>query len=408
MSSKSIWWHLPKLRTDADEHKHRAATPLDLFYDLIFVAIIAVLAHELVYHMEKHPGWHTFGEFFLLFIPVWWVWIGNTYYNERFGTNDVSQRLFTFLQMIPAAGLAYFAHNGLDPKATVGFALCYAFARAIIVVLWCRGAWYNRVAVPYVRGLAIGFTISIILFVVSAFVDPSIRYTLWVIALIIDLVTPMLILKANEQMPKLSEDHLKERFNLLTIIILGETVAGVVGGASKSHSLSLLTATAGILALLIACGFWFLYFDQVMKGVSKKGHWPRLLWNYGHLPLVMGWTIFGAGTLAIVGHADAHVEDPVRWLIAGGSGMGILSLLLIELSQKGYVDGMESVKDFRIIRLVSGLACFGLGFFGHGLNAAWLLGIVFLLVIIQAVYGLYKWVSEVKKKDDPSNHGWTI
>ena len=404
----NIWWHKPTIRTEGEDDKHRTATPLDLFFDLVFVAIIAVLSHQLAKHMGEHGGWHSIFEFSLLFVPVWWFWIGNTYYNERFGTNDVSHRLFTFLQMIPAAAMAYFAHNGLDPKTTIGFAFCYAAARSLLVFLWLRGGYHNPETRKYVGILSFGFSVSILLFIASAFVDPPLRYGLWLVGLAVDLLTPLFLTKETERLPKFSQHHLTERFNLFTIIVLGESIAGVVAGASKANVLTTSTAIAGALGIAISFLFWFMYFDQVMNGVRKKSHGARFVWVYSHLPFVMGMTIIGAGVLYVVGHADDHLKDAIRWLICGGTALGIFSLFLIETSLKGYIDGLDNPVSFRIVRIVSVAACMALGFLGHGLNAAPLLGIICLILLFQSIFGLAIWVRAVKQKGDGASHGWTL
>ena len=95
-------WQRPRLRTDEEQGLERKATWLELFYDLVFVVVIAELAHTL--SKDINPvGIATFG---FLFIPVWWVWIGVTFYDERFETGDISHRLFMFLQMIPVAAMS--------------------------------------------------------------------------------------------------------------------------------------------------------------------------------------------------------------------------------------------------------------------------------------------------------------
>ena len=76
----NIWWQKPRLRTDEDEEKERRATWLELFYDLIYVAVIAQLSHKLAGDMSLKG---VLGYMFL-FVPVWLVWLSSTYYNERF------------------------------------------------------------------------------------------------------------------------------------------------------------------------------------------------------------------------------------------------------------------------------------------------------------------------------------
>ena len=116
---KREWWQKPGLRTDEEDKKHRPVTWLELFFDLVFVVVIARLSHNLV-------GDVTAGGLFVflfMFVPVWWIWNGVTYYNERFESEGVEMRFFTFLTMIPVAGLAALTiFIGLNPEPFVQFA----------------------------------------------------------------------------------------------------------------------------------------------------------------------------------------------------------------------------------------------------------------------------------------------
>ncbi len=85
-------WERPRLRDDEDQNRERRTSWLDLFQDLMFVAVIAQLSA----FQSEHVGWRGGLEFVLLFVPVWWIWIGGNFYTERFETEDLSQRVFVF------------------------------------------------------------------------------------------------------------------------------------------------------------------------------------------------------------------------------------------------------------------------------------------------------------------------
>src|SRR5262249_10531707 len=153
----------------------RRVSWLELFFDLVFVVVIAELAR----YLAGHVSWSGVIHYVLLFGPAWWAWIGGTFYNIRFETEDLSYRLFTFLLMLPVGAMAIFAHGGTD--TAVGFALAYAIARTIVVVLWVRGGWYAPAFRPVSNRYAVGFSISILLFVASIFVEPPLRFGLWAI-----------------------------------------------------------------------------------------------------------------------------------------------------------------------------------------------------------------------------------
>lgn len=164
------WWQKPRLRRDEEAHQERKVSWLELFYDLVFVVVIAELSHSLAGHISVSG---VVG-FILLFIPVWWVWIGGTFYNDRFETDDLGHRLFTFLQMLPVGALAVFAHDGLGETST-GFALSYAAARALITYLWLRGGLHDPVARPLTNRYGIGFSVSVLFVLCHLCIRPCTR-----------------------------------------------------------------------------------------------------------------------------------------------------------------------------------------------------------------------------------------
>lgn len=96
------WLQPPQLRSREDGEDHRHATWLELFYDLVFVVAIAQLAHNL----SNDVSLSGFSGFVVLFIPVWWAWIGTTFYANRFDSDDIGHRLLTGLQMVAIAAIA--------------------------------------------------------------------------------------------------------------------------------------------------------------------------------------------------------------------------------------------------------------------------------------------------------------
>src|SRR5512140_30194 len=86
----------------AGKEQERHATWLELLYDLIFVAAVAQLA-SLLNADYSLPGATRFA---FISIPVWWAWVGHTFYLTRFDTDDLGHRMLTMVQMIAVAALA--------------------------------------------------------------------------------------------------------------------------------------------------------------------------------------------------------------------------------------------------------------------------------------------------------------
>jgi low temperature requirement protein LtrA len=137
-----MWWQAPHLTSERIEH--RTVSFLELFYDLVYVVLIAEVAHGLAGHVDAAG----LGRFVFLFLIVWWAWLNGTIYHDLHGNDDLRTRVFTFQQMICVAAMAVFAHDALG-ATSVGFALAYAgfyliFARFLAPTprsFWFRPSW---------------------------------------------------------------------------------------------------------------------------------------------------------------------------------------------------------------------------------------------------------------------------
>jgi len=126
----------PRLRTrgrDLDEA--RRATWLELFFDLVFVAAVGQLANALA----ADPTPERFFEFLGLFAPVWWAWMGFTFYANRFDTDDLPYRLLLLAAMFGVAVLATTIPSVFD-GATTGFPIAYVAVRVVLLLLYARAA----------------------------------------------------------------------------------------------------------------------------------------------------------------------------------------------------------------------------------------------------------------------------
>jgi len=118
----------PRLQT-VDEGD-RNATWLELFYDLAFVATVAMLGTRLVADTSLQ-GWLSYSAYFVL---VWWLWASHTFYADRYDTDDLVYRLLAGGQMVALAILAASVSTG-PSGSTVAFAAAYAGARVLLLLL---------------------------------------------------------------------------------------------------------------------------------------------------------------------------------------------------------------------------------------------------------------------------------
>ncbi|MDX2272415.1 MAG: low temperature requirement protein A [Cyanobacteriota bacterium] len=319
------WFQPPQLRIDEES---RRATWLELFFDLIFVVAVSQLAHKL-YDQVSFTG---FCEFVILFFPVWWAWIGATFYANRFDVDDIGHRLLTGLQMLAIAGMAVNIHHGLDTSST-GFALAYATVRFLLVFQYSRAARH----IPQARSLAtyygIGFAVAASLWLLSVFVPIPYRFILWLLGLVIDFGIPLTATEYQKGLLPQTE-HLPERFGLFTIIVLGEAIIAVVDGiAQKDWQVS--SVLAAVAGFLIAFSLWWIYFENVggsaLRMAARHGQlWVYQIWLYGHLPLVIGLAATGVGVeQAVLSDPALPLPEPQRWLLCGSVVLVLISLAIL-------------------------------------------------------------------------------
>jgi low temperature requirement protein LtrA len=387
MMATRQWWERPRLwgSAAADAHAERRVSWLELFSDLIFVVVIADLAH----YLAEHTTWSGLLGYGLLFVAGWWAWIGGTFYNERFETQDVSHRLFTFLQIITVAGLAIFAHDGLGTNSA-GFALAYAANRVLIIVLWLRGGWHAPLFRPVSNRYAIGFSLSVALFVGSIFVPSPWRFVLWGLGLACDLLAPVTTLHLQARLPRTRTSKLPERFGLFVIIVLGETIVGVIGGLAEIAPFSPRAVVAGTLGLTLAFGFWWIYFDFIARRLPRPGVWSLLGWGYLHMPLLMAVTASSAGVLNLLAH-DATAGAGVRWLLAGSVALALLVIGLIEMLLRRESDEPTTPPASVGIKWGAAAGALAVGLAGRELAPPLFLGTLVALLLPPMIYGAWVW-----------------
>ncbi len=372
----------PRLRTLDEEE--RAATWLELFYDLVFVAAVAVLGGRIL----DDPSWTGVLTYSAYFGMLWWLWSSHTFYADRFDTDDLMYRLLATAQIIAIVVMA--AALTADSASTLAFAIGYATARLILLALYARAYKHVEVARALNAGYLKWFGFAAVFWVIAIFVPEPGRYWVWGFALAIDLATPFIMRKEQARVP-LDVSHLPERFGLFTILVLGESIAAAIVGLGHVHWDVPATITA-IFGVLIATSLWWVYFDNLdgfnirRRGTQKN--WRPTVWIYTHLPLAAALAAAGVGVEhAII--AAVHPEewhDSERWLLVGSIAVAFLAMaVILEASMKA--EG-EIVRG-RIVRarLVGSGAVMLLGLF-TSLGPAQVVGLLTAVCVAQVVADL--------------------
>jgi low temperature requirement protein LtrA len=380
------WWQVPTLRADGDRPEERKVTWLELFFDLVFVVAISQLAGELAHDIS----WAALGTFALLFVAVWWIWIGATFYNERFETEGLENRLLFFVLMLPTAGLALYAPDGLGASYN-GFAISYAIARAVTTFSWARAGYH----VPRFRPVAVrftaGFTLSIAMVLASMALDGRWRLGMLVAALSVDVGTPTITTRHHAVLPNFSTRKLPERFGLFTMIVLGESVISAVRGIAGGTDPDVTSAAAGGFGIAIGFGLWWVYFDYIARRPPIQSTVGTFAWAYLHLPLMMALAAAGAAVLGVVSRAEDAVPENARWLLAGAVATALVAIAAIERTLRRERDEPTHSTTSAVLKLAGAAVALAAVPLGGAVSSLWFLGAMLVPMLVQMGYSSWVW-----------------
>jgi low temperature requirement protein LtrA len=317
----------PRLRTTTDDDDRRA-TWLELFFDLVFVAAIAQVSSLLLDDLTLGG----FARYLGYFVPIWWAWMGFTFYANRFDTDDLPYRLLTLVGMAGIAALAVSVRHVLEGAAAEdAFVLSYVAIRLVLLVLYTRARRHVARARRLANLFLALFGLAVPIWLTSLLAPSPWRYAAWALAIAVELAAPLRAWRLIRDAP-IHPRHIPERFGLLTMIVLGESVFAVVVGTANVHWHvgSALTAVAGF---VIAASLWWIYFDFLdSAGALGRGILSGLVFTYTNFLIVVGLGSLGTGVkLAIFEAAGRAHYANTSWVMCIGMAIFLVGLALIHL-----------------------------------------------------------------------------
>lgn len=294
---------------DPDE-AHRAATPLELLFDLCFV--VAVAQASIALHHELVDGHLLDGvlAYLMVFFAIWWAWINFTWFASAYDTDDVLYRLLTFVQiagvLVIAAGVAR-AFEGVDyVMITIG----YVVMRIGLIAQWLRAAREHgdrgRTALRY----AIGIGVLQLGWIARLLVPPDLAIVSFLPLVALEVAVPWWAEHAGQT--PWHRGHMAERFGLFTIIVLGECVLAATTAIQEAITASGLSLSLVILAcgaLILIAAMWWAYFKHNAAEERDLQQGTAFLWGYGHYVVFAAVAAVGAGlnVAADLTHQEAEI-----------------------------------------------------------------------------------------------------
>jgi low temperature requirement protein LtrA len=290
----------------APHESHRVATPLELFFDLVFVVAIARAAAGLHHAIAADHAAAGVAGFVMVFFAIWWAWMNFTWFASAYDCDDVPYRLATFVQitgaLIFASGVAGMFEDLRPNIATVGG---YVVMRLALVAQWLRAARsdpaHRRTALRYAVGVSLVQAAWVAMMWWPAYWTPAFP------ALVaLEVFVPAWAERAGQT--TWHPHHIAERYALLTIIVLGEsilaaTIAIDAALLAGSHPTALASTIVG--GLLIVFSMWWIYFDRPAHDLLTTMR-RAFVWGYGHLVVFASAAAVGAGLAVTIDQISGH------------------------------------------------------------------------------------------------------
>ena len=308
-----------RMQARSPDEAHRASTPLELLFDLVFVVAVAFAGTGLHHALAEGHVAHGLQSYGTVFIVIWWAWMNFSWFASAYDTDDILYRLTVFVQLLGALVIAAGMPSAFEGNFVIG-TVGYTLMRVGTVSQWLRAAKSDPARRATNMRYALGITAVQLCWIVGVFVIQYMTLPIFVLFMALELLVPVW---AERFTPTTwHAEHIAERYGLFTIIVLGESILSAslalqTGLSAGQWNSSLLWIALG--GALIVFTMWWLYFDEPSHDLltSLKA---AFVWGYGHLFVFSSAAAVGAGLAVAVDHAtgQAHISA-----VAAGAAVAV-------------------------------------------------------------------------------------
>jgi len=327
-------------------------TPLELFFDLVFVfaltQVTTVLSHD--------PNWTGLEHGLLLLVALWWAWASYAWLTN---TVDPNEALVWGTVMV-ASGAMFIAALAV-PEAFgrhgVLFGLAYLLVALTWLALYALSARGDPDLLQAILRVAPSSIAGATLIFIAGFVHGTLKPALWLVALVVGFVGPLFIGVSGW---RLRPTYFVERHGLIVIIAIGESLASIGLGVRRG-GLGAEEIVAAVLGFVVAASFWLAYFDfftirarQLLE--ERRGEqriaFARDEFTYLHLPMVVGIVLFAFGMKMTLADVDGELSVVPALGLCGGPALFLLAFVALRYRVSRSVAGGRSVAAVAFAALV--------------------------------------------------------
>lgn len=387
-----FWWKKLDLIAVSKE-EHRQASWIDLFFDLTVVACVGKISHVFAENIS------FMGFFYLLFsfLTIWFIWQSIVIYANSFESFSLKFRISMLANMIPLSIIAIVLPIENFEEPDIYYALAFVSSRILIGFTWYSGAKdsKNNLLISTSKYFNKVYIISSLLTLSSYFVMrsgyPSGLF-LWGLAVIIEVFSLVLPNKNNFYSIDLHPHYFKERFGLLTMLILGELLLSCINGAAEiQNEHGLQSILIFIVSFIFVALLWWLYFDFVInREISNP-----VYWSLCHIPISLSLLMISSLLLEMLNHYTSLLPEYRLWIVISLIIFNF-SIFIIYNITKGWQSLDFKLKDCSDKKFILAIifSLFILGFLGFINITSSMLFLLILICILASnlMVGFYLWI----------------
>jgi low temperature requirement protein LtrA len=339
-------------RVSAVMREGERVTPLELFFDLVFVLALT----QCTTLMLRTPTWVGLLKGLLVLGVLWWSWVGYAWLTSVVDPEEGAVRLVMFAAMAAFLIAALCVPGAFGSEALL-FACAYAAVRAAHIVLFMLASGEDQALRHSVLGLAASTAVGVGLLLVAAFTSGALQLGLWGLALVLDAGGPFLF---GAEGWKLVPGHFAERHGAIVIIALGESIVAIGVGAKATIGAGVVVAA--VLGIVIAAALWWTYFDvtaiiaarRLAKAAEgrERNEIARDSYSYLHFPMVAGIALIAVGIKRTIVDIDEPLKLVVAVALLGGAAMYLLAHVAFRLRNTHTLSGRRLVCAIALLALV--------------------------------------------------------
>ena len=306
-------------------------TPLELFFDLVFVFALTQVTTVL----SDNPTWSGLGHALLILGVLWWAWAAYAWL-----TNTVDPRVGAVWGAMLVAMAAMFVAALAVPDAFgsqgVLFGVAFLIVNVMHLTLYALSARGDPDLLAAILRVAPFALLGAALIVVAGFVGGGLKPTLWLAALAVGYLEPLFM---GVRGWRVQPAHFVERHGLIVIIAIGESLIAI-GVGERDSGISTGVIVAAILGFAVAASFWLAYFDffpiraqQLLadrSGVERTAL-ARDVYTYLHLPMVAGIVLFAFAMKKTLAHVGDELDTIPALGLCGGPALYLFAYVALRV-----------------------------------------------------------------------------